>query len=114
MTLGERIKALRQGGGLTQRQLAEQTGLDFTYLSKIENDRLEHMPSIRVLQQLAAALDVDELELLDLADKVPPTFAPIVRDPEARRFFRSASAQAATSEDWRALTDYLERRQGSE
>ena len=33
-TFGQRIRRLRRSRGLTQRQLAEQLGIDFTYLSK--------------------------------------------------------------------------------
>lgn len=111
MSFGQRIKELRTQQRLTQRQLAERAKVDVTYLSKIENDRLEHTPSIKTLQDLARALDVDELELMDLANKVPPAFEAIARDKEALRFFRRASETVTTSEGWRDLLDYLERGQ---
>jgi transcriptional regulator with XRE-family HTH domain len=38
---GQRIQRLRRRQGLTQRQVAAQLGIDFTYLSKLENDRGE-------------------------------------------------------------------------
>ena len=110
MTLGERIKHLRRQRGLTQRQVAEATGVDFSYLSKIENERLEHTPSIKMLQDLARVLEVDELELMDLANKVPQGFEAIARDKDATRFFRRASETVKSSEEWRDLLDYLERR----
>ncbi|HZQ99938.1 MAG TPA: helix-turn-helix transcriptional regulator [Chloroflexota bacterium] len=109
MSFGQRIKELRTQHRLTQRQLAERAHVDVTYLSKIENDRLEHTPSIKTLQDLARALDVDELELMDLANKVPPAFEAIARDKEALRFFRRASETVKTPEGWRDLLDYLER-----
>lgn len=111
MTLGERVKDLRHQRGLTQRGLAERIGVDFTYVSKIENDRLEHTPSIKTLQDLARELDVDELELMDLADKVPPSLAVIARDQDARHFFRRASETITGPEGWRDLLAYLERRE---
>src|SRR6266852_9272795 len=110
MTLGERIRQLRQQRGLTQRRLAEETGVDFSYLSKIENERLEHTPSIKMLQDLARVLEVDELELMDLANKVPQGFEAIARDKDATRFFRRATETVKSSEEWRDLLDYLERR----
>ena len=79
-TLGERIRELRTERRLTQAQLAEQTHVDHTYLSKIENDRLDHTPSIKALRDLAKALAVDELELMHLAGKVPPILAPFATD----------------------------------
>jgi len=111
VTLGQRVKELRKECGLTQRQLAERTGLDFTYLSKIENGRLEHTPSIRTLQDLARALEVDELELMDLANKVPAVLEAIARDKEALRFFRRATEAIRTPQGWRDLNAYLDRRE---
>jgi len=110
-TLGQRVKELRRGRGITQRQLAAETGVDFTYLSKIENDRLEHTPSIRTLQDLARALEVDELELMELANKVPPVLEAIARDKEALRFFRRATEMIKTTEGWRELHSYLDQRE---
>ncbi len=112
MNLGRRVKELRLQCGLTQRQLAERAGLDFTYLSKIENDRLEHTPSVKTLRNLAEALGADELELMDLADKVPTVLEGIAGDKDALRFFRRATETVKNPEGWRDLLAYLERRQG--
>jgi transcriptional regulator with XRE-family HTH domain len=111
MSFGKRIKELRTERGLTQRQLAELTHVDFTYLSKIENDRLEHTPSIKTLQDLARALKVDELELMQLANKLPAAFNALAKDKDARRFFRRATATIKGPEGWRDLLNYLERKQ---
>lgn len=73
MTLGERIRELRQAKELTLRDLAAKVGVGFTYISKIENHKLEdgHSPSEKLIHKLAAELDGDEEELLLLAEKVP-------------------------------------------
>lgn len=110
MTFGTRIRELRLERGLTQRELAERAGVDVTYLSKIENDRLEHAPSIKAIQDLARALEVDELELMALANKVPPLLNAIARNRDATRFFRRATELITTSEGWRDLLIYVERR----
>jgi HTH-type transcriptional regulator, competence development regulator len=108
MTFGARLRQLRVERKLTQRQLAEQAGVDFSYLSKIENNRLEHTPSIKTLQSLARALAVDELELMELANKVPLGLEAIARDKAALRFFRRATETVKTPEGWQALLDHLE------
>jgi HTH-type transcriptional regulator, competence development regulator len=108
MTLGEYIKELRRQRHLTQRQLAEKIGVDFSYLSKIENNRLEHTPSIKTLQDLARILEIDELELMELANKVPPVLEAIARDKDALRFFRRATETVKSPEGWRNLLEYLE------
>ncbi len=108
MTLGERVRGLRQAKKLTQRQLAKVAGIDFTYLSKIENDRLEHSPSLKTLKTLAEVLETDELGLLDLADKMPPVLRDIANNPEALQFFRRASQVSKSPRFWRSLTSQLD------
>jgi transcriptional regulator with XRE-family HTH domain len=86
--------------------------VDPTYLSKIENDRLEHTPSVRTIQAIAAAVRADEIELMELANKLPPVLEVFAREPEARRFL-TASKSLRTAEDWRAATEFVERRVGT-
>src|ERR1700735_1747529 len=68
-TFGQRIRRLRRERGLTQRQLAEAVGLDFTYLSKVENDRGEP-PGEETVRRLADVLAVDVEDLLALGGEV--------------------------------------------
>jgi transcriptional regulator with XRE-family HTH domain len=73
MTFGEKVRDLRRAKGLTLRDLAPRVGVGFTYISKVENGRLdfgEH-PSTSLIHRLAAALDADVKELLLLAQKIP-------------------------------------------
>lgn len=95
---------------MTLRALAEAAGVDFTYLSKIENERVEHLPSVETIRDLAQALEVDAMELLQLADKLPPELAKLVGNDKARRFFQRAQ-EIASPKDWDALLDLLETRQ---
>ncbi|MDQ6878947.1 MAG: helix-turn-helix domain-containing protein [Candidatus Dormibacteraeota bacterium] len=111
MTLGMRLKELRRKARLTQRQLAARVGVDFSYVSKMENDRLEHSPSIKTLHDMAGVLEVDELELMALANKVPSAFQSITGDREALRFFRRATDVIKTPEGWRDLNAYLDGRE---
>lgn len=73
MTFGERIRQLRHAKGLTLRDLAPLVGVGFTYLSKIENGRLEYgdYPSAALVHRLADVLEADEEELVLLAERVP-------------------------------------------
>jgi len=114
MKLGERIKELRKQRCLTQRQLAELIGVDFTYLSKIENERLGYTPSTKTIHNLAKALETDELELLELAGKVPPSMERIFKDKEASQFFRRAAQTRHSPQVWRELLQYIEKRSKTE
>ena len=73
MRFSERVRVLRTSRGLSQRALGQMIGVSFTYVSKIENERLDFgdYPSEELICKLARALDVDEDELLILAKKIP-------------------------------------------
>ena len=96
---------------MSQRALAEQVGVDFTYLSKIENGRVEP-PSEGVLQriaiEMAGKLGMDETELADelitLAGKIPSDLAETLsRNPEVVRLLRSVGGDVHSAADWRKL-----------
>ena len=73
MTFGSRIRVLRQAKKLTLRDVAKKVKVTFTYLSKIENQKLSfgEFPSDELIVRLARALDADPDELLILAEKIP-------------------------------------------
>lgn len=75
-TVGERIREIRRSRNLTQRELADRVGINFTYLSRVENDRLddEQTPREETLQRIARALDADPDELLLLARRIPDSY----------------------------------------
>ncbi|MDP9257805.1 MAG: helix-turn-helix domain-containing protein [Actinomycetota bacterium] len=105
MTFGEHIRGLRHERGLTQRDVAAAAGVDFSYISKLENGRLPHTPSAKTIAVLATALDANELELLQLAGKLPPELA---RQPEAVAVLRAAGRRIPSAAGWRKLLDYVE------
>jgi HTH-type transcriptional regulator, competence development regulator len=70
-SFGRVIRRLRRDKGLTQRQAADELGIDFTYLSKLENDRGEP-PGEELVRRMAKLYDADPEYLLALAGKVPP------------------------------------------
>ncbi|WP_013627493.1 helix-turn-helix domain-containing protein [Rubinisphaera brasiliensis] len=90
MRFGERLRELRQAKNLSQRDLAEQVGVNFTYISKIENEKLDfaQFPGEELIRKLAKALDADEDELLILAEKIPEQIKKRVMErPDAFRKF---------------------------
>ena len=91
---GARLKELRAQARLTQRELAEEIGIDFTYLSKIENGVIPP-PSEKVILQLAEALHADKDELLILAGKIPSDIVEILRDRETLQLLRKNYAKIA-------------------
>jgi transcriptional regulator with XRE-family HTH domain len=73
MAFSSRIRELRQEKNLTLRALAKKVDVGFTYLSKIENQKLSFgdFPSDSLILKLAVALETDPDELLLLAEKIP-------------------------------------------
>lgn len=109
MHFGEHLRELRLKKGFTLRTLADAVGVDFTYLSKIENGKVDYTPSSDKIRALAQALNTDELDLLELAGKMPPELKPFAHHPNARAFF-SRMQEIRSSEDWEDLLQYLDRR----
>lgn len=88
MSFGNTIRYLRKEKGYTQRDLAEKVGINFTYLSKIENDKLKQIqfPSEDTIIKLARELEANEEELLLLAEKVPENIRQrVIQKPEVFR-----------------------------
>lgn len=112
MKFGQKLREIRQEKGMTLRALAEAAGVDFTYLSKIENDKVNYLPGAETIRDLAQALDVDSIGLLELAKKLPPELATFTGNANARRFFDRAR-EITSPKDWDALLDLLESRQSS-
>jgi transcriptional regulator with XRE-family HTH domain len=71
---------------MSLRDLASVVNVGYTYLSKVENGRLDFgdFPSESLIHRLAEALDADEDELLLLAEKIPEKIKTMVlKRPDA-------------------------------
>jgi HTH-type transcriptional regulator, competence development regulator len=68
---GELIRQARKDKSYSQRELAKMLELDFTYLSKLENNRADYAPKEEVIRGLAHHLDLDAEELIFLAGRIP-------------------------------------------
>jgi len=85
---GKRLKELRKKARLTQRELAQKVGIDFTYLSKLESGATPP-PSEKVILELANVLNADRDELLTLAGKIPPDISQLFTKPAVIRLLRT-------------------------
>lgn len=88
MTFGSLLRKLRRSQGIGIKKLGPALGLDYTYLSRIENDKV--IPSEQVIDKLSAYFEYDKDELMLLADKIPEDIRQILREnpQEALRYLR--------------------------
>jgi HTH-type transcriptional regulator, competence development regulator len=104
---GELIRQARKAQKYSQRELAKLLQIDFTYLSKLENNRADYAPKEDVIRGLAKHLNLNEEQLIFLAGRIPQQeedllkqhykdmpalFRRMRENPEfAQRVFREAS-----------------------
>ena len=100
MTFGDKIRELRKAKNLSQRDLAAKVKVNFTYISKIENERLDFgdYPSDELIRKvLAKALGADADELLILAKKVPESIRKrVIQRPDVFRKWPSPTTTPST------------------
>lgn len=80
MSLGERIKQLRQNNNLSVRQLAQQVGVTASFIYQLEQDKVS--PSFSTLKSIAAALNTNISLLVE--DELPEEWV-LIRKNNRRR-----------------------------
>lgn len=104
-TLGQKIRLLRLQANLLQKDLATTIGIEVTYLSKIESDRV--IPGEKLIKDLAKFLDADVDELLLLAGKVTEDISDALQEsPKVPQFLRTA--RGLGEDQWDKLIDMVQ------
>lgn len=81
MSFGTMLKKLREQHNITQRELASKVDVDYTYISKIENEALDP-PSEETLIKMADVFGVDRYDFILSAKKIPTDFEFAIRTNE--------------------------------
>lgn len=66
MTFGKTLQKLRRLKEITQRDVAKKINMDFSYFSKLENDKLDSNPTSDTIDKIATALECTEEEKNEL------------------------------------------------
>ena len=107
-TFGSTLKEKRREANMTQRELASEIGLDFSYISKIENDRVPP-PAADTVVAICEALDVSPEELLALTGKIPTEIQDsIARSQAAQEFLQKIKQMDLSDSEWRNLKSRLQ------
>ena len=108
-SFGITLRELRRSKGISQRELAEKVGVDFSYISKVENDRLPP-PAADTIVRICDVLEVKPDDLLGLTGKMPTDVREMLSASTAvRQFIRQAQEMKLTDEEWQTLTRRLKR-----
>lgn len=108
-TFGNLLKQLRREKNISQRGLAEKIGVDFSYISKVENDRLPP-PSADTIIKIAEVLKVPAEGLLSQSKKLPSDIKVMVGSSvEALKFMNAARDMKLSNEEWNILTEGLKK-----
>lgn len=102
---GDLLRSLRKEKKITQRKLAELVGIDFTYISKIENGSMDP-PAEDKIVKIAEVLGEDSDKLVIAAKKVPSDFQKlIIEHKDIPVFLRKAAM--LNSEKWKKINDII-------
>jgi transcriptional regulator with XRE-family HTH domain len=63
MSIGERVRTLRERDGLTQQELADEIGVHSHTVSRIELDR--HVPHKKTIRKIAETFDMNYREFME-------------------------------------------------
>ena len=108
-TFGQSLRELRRSKSVSQRDLAEKVGVDFSYISKLENDRLPP-PAADTIVKICKELDVVPNELLASTGKMPTNVKDMLSTSTAAlEFVHQAHDMNLTEEEWKSLTKRLRR-----
>ncbi|HKM80772.1 MAG TPA: helix-turn-helix transcriptional regulator [Candidatus Acidoferrum sp.] len=106
-TFGELLREKRRAAGLSQRQLADRAGVDFSYISKLENGRLPAAADDTVVR-ICTILECPAEEFFTAAKKLPTELGEsLVGEPAAIRFLQEASRLQLSQKEWEQMLGEL-------
>lgn len=108
-TFGQILKAIRREKEVSQRELADKVGVDFSYISKIENDRLPP-PSAETILKISEVLKIPSEALLVSSGKVSLEIRDVISSSmEAIKFMNEAKKLNLTEDNWKTLIQKMKR-----
>lgn len=104
---GTILRERRRAVGISQRELADRTRLDFSYISKMENGHIPP-PAADTIVLIAKALNIAPEELLALTGKIPTSIQQsISTNQTAQTFLREVQEMGLTDDEWKKMVKSL-------
>ena len=108
-TFGQYLRGKRRAAGINQRELASRISVDFSYISKLENDRMPP-PSAKTVVAIAEALSASRDEFLARVGKIPTDIEEAIGGSTgAQGFLQDAQLMALSDDEWIEIRSALRR-----
>lgn len=108
-SFGQLLKGVRREKGVSQRELADGVGVDFSYISKIENDRMPP-PAADTIIKIANILGISEEILLANSKKISSDMSnAISSSASAIKFMNQVKHMGLSDHEWDRLTQSLKK-----
>ena len=106
-SFGKTLRKIRKSKGISQRELARKVSVDFSYISKIENDKIPP-PSADTIVKMSEALNISSEILLSLTGKMPSDIRKTMStSATAMKFLINASDMRLTEDEWEEMSKHL-------
>jgi transcriptional regulator with XRE-family HTH domain len=113
-SFGTILREKRRLAGVSQRELAKQIGVDFSYISKLENNRLAP-PAAETIVAICGILEIPAEELLSAAGKIPNDVQKSVSESKvAQEFLREAQRLELSDQEWEQMRTSLRHLRGQD
>ena len=99
MEFGERLKELRTGLNISQKELSEKTGLTLRTIQRIENNEVK--PSLYSVKAISDALELASSELLNTSDTKPYEFNVNLKITDMNQFLNDLKTLVKTH--WKTI-----------
>ena len=99
MEFGERLKEIRTGLNISQKELSEKTGLTLRTIQRIENNEVK--PSLYSVKAISDALELASSELLNTSDTKPYEFNVNLKITDMNQFLNDLKTLVKTH--WKTI-----------
>lgn len=108
-TFGDLLRATRVAKGFTLRKFAELVDVSPTYLSQVEQGKVERPPTAERVRAMATALGQNADEWIAMAGRVPDDVREIIRNQPGTIPALLRAAKGLTADELRKLTAQIEK-----
>lgn len=107
-TFGDLLRATRVAKGYTLRKFAEMVDVSPTYLSQVEQGKVERPPTAERVRVMAQLLGQNPDEWIALAGRLPEDLADIIKEEPVEMPALLRAAKGLTADELRKLTAKLQ------